>query len=71
MAWTQEHLDAINAAIALGATRVKYQDPAGGLHDTEYSSLDDLLRRKRMIEAELGLASTTPSVTVARHDRDI
>lgn len=70
MAWTQEQLDAINAAIAVGATRVKYQDPAGGLHDTEYASLDDLLRRKRMIEAELGISSA-PSTIVARHDRDI
>lgn len=70
MAWTQEELDALDRAIAQGLTRVRYQDPAGGLHEKQYSSLDDMLRVRGMIRAELGY-SGPPSVTVARHDRDI
>lgn len=70
MAFTQQDLDALERAIALGARRVKYQDPAGGMHDKEYSSLDEMLRVRGMIRAELGY-SGPPSVTVARHDRDI
>lgn len=70
MAWTQEQLDALESAIAMGTTRVRYQDPAGGLHEKQYASLDDMLRIRGMIRAELGLSGTQAS-TVARHDRDI
>ena len=43
--WTQEQLDALNAAIAEGALRVKYQDK-----EVEYRSLSDMLKLKQIME---------------------
>lgn len=50
MAWTQQDLDAIKAAIASGSKKVQYQDRA-----EEYHSLSEMLRIKKLIENELGL----------------
>ncbi|MBB4590179.1 phage head-tail joining protein [Rhizobium ruizarguesonis] len=48
MAWTQADLDAINAAIATGAKRVRFQT-----HEVEYQSMTDLLRARDLIKAEV------------------
>jgi hypothetical protein len=48
MAWTQADLDAINAAIATGAKRVRYQT-----HEVEYQSMADLLRARDLIKSEV------------------
>lgn len=48
MAWTQADLDVINAAIAIGAKRVRFQS-----HEVEYHSLGDLLRARDAIKGEL------------------
>lgn len=52
--FTQEQLDALNAAIVQGALRVKYNDK-----EVEYRSLDDMLRLKGIMEADLGIGTTT------------
>lgn len=51
MAWTLEQLQAIEEAIASGATRVKYVD-----REVQYASMSDLLRLRDRIRVELGLA---------------
>lgn len=50
MAFTTSDLDAINAAIGSGALRVKYAD-----REVTYQTMDDLLKAKAVIEAELGI----------------
>lgn len=52
MAFTQGDLDAVRAAIASGATRVKYKD-----REVQYQTLDDLIKIKGLIERELGASS--------------
>ena len=51
MAWTQEHLDALNAAIATGAREVWYGDKR-----VAYRDMNEMLTIKDMIIRELGLA---------------
>jgi len=48
MAWTQSDLDVINKAIASGKRRVKFAD-----REVEYHSIDDLLRARSEIQADL------------------
>lgn len=56
MAYQQSDLDAIKAAIALGALRVDYGDKR-----VDYRSLDDMIRTQQLIEQELGLSPAKPS----------
>lgn len=51
MAWTTEQLEAIEEAIASGATRVKYID-----REVQYQSLADLLALRDRMRLALGLA---------------
>lgn len=48
MAWSQAELDALKAAYAAGTTRVEYEGKV-----VQYPSGTDLLRRIRIIEAEV------------------
>lgn len=48
MAWTQTDLDTINAAIATGAKRVRFQT-----HEVEYQSLKDMLTARDLIKSEV------------------
>lgn len=48
MAWTQADLDTIEAAIATGARRVRYQT-----HEVEYQSLGDMLKVRALIKEDL------------------
>lgn len=48
MAWTQQDLEAINAAIATGAKRVRFQT-----HEVEYHSVSDLIRARDLIRSEI------------------
>jgi hypothetical protein len=50
MSYTQTDLDAIDAAIKTGTTRVSYGD-----RDVTYRSLDDMLRIRDLIRGELGV----------------
>ena len=49
MAFTQNDLDVIDAAIASGALRVKYKD-----REVQYQSLADLLTARSIIASALG-----------------
>lgn len=48
-AWTQDHLTAIEQAIARGVRRVTYADQT-----VEYQSVSDMLRVRDIMRAELG-----------------
>ena len=48
MAWTPEDLAALDAAIATGAQRVRYQT-----HEVEYRSMADMLRARDLIKGEM------------------
>lgn len=64
MAWSQSDLDAINQALALGAKRVRFQT-----HETEYQSVDDMLRVRDLIKAEVeGIVSGGPILTEYQSD---
>lgn len=49
MAWTDSDLTVIEAAIASGELRVKYQDK-----EVEYRSLEELLKARDLIREALG-----------------
>lgn len=63
MAFTQSQLDAIEAGIAAGTTRVSYDGKS-----VEYRSLDEMLRIRSIIRRALGIESGSSTVLVA-HDR--
>lgn len=50
MAFTQDQYNSLKAAIAQGAQSVKYADK-----EVKYNSLDEMLRLKQIMEAELGI----------------
>lgn len=54
MAYTQADLDAIKAAIATGAKKVKFRDK-----EVEYNSIEELLQAQAAIESELGQSVST------------
>lgn len=62
MAWKQKDLDAVNAAISSGAKLVRHKDDL-----VEYSSLDELIRTRNLIKAELDAASgVAPKTRIIR-----
>lgn len=52
MAYTQQQLDALEAAIGDGASVVKYSDKT-----VEYRSLADMMKIRDMMRADLGLSA--------------
>jgi len=52
VAFTQSQLDALEAAIAQGTTKVKYQD-----REVDYRSLSEMLQLLNLIKQEMGLTS--------------
>jgi hypothetical protein len=64
MAWSQTDLDSIEAAIATGAKRVRYQT-----HEVEYQSISDMLRARDVIKAVIEPNSSGSRTTVARFYR--
>jgi hypothetical protein len=56
MAWTQTDIAALEAAIALGARRVKFQT-----HEVEYQSTGDMLKALDRMKAEVD-ASARPGI---------
>lgn len=52
--WTQAQLDALTAAIADGATRVKYADK-----EVEYRSLREMLALRDLMKKSLGQLETS------------
>lgn len=61
MAWTQGDLDKIEAAIATGARRVRFQT-----HEVEYQSVGDMLKARDAIKAELDV-SARPGVMLTEY----
>lgn len=57
MAWTQDDLTALEAAIATGALTVQYTDKK-----IEYRSLKDMLQIRDMIRGNLGLVNKTTRI---------
>lgn len=53
MAYTQQDLDALNEAIAMGVQSVRYSDRTVNFH-----SLDEMLRLKNLMQAEIDEAAT-------------
>ncbi|GJD65166.1 phage head-tail joining protein [Methylobacterium frigidaeris] len=66
MAWTTADLDAINAAIASGARKVRFADN----REVEYRTLADMRSIRDEIAAALGLKAEAPRVTFATFTRD-
>ena len=62
MAWTQGDLDALKEAYASGTLLVRMPDG----REVRYPSGDDLLRRIRIVEAELAAASARQAAPVGR-----
>lgn len=60
MAYTQKHLDAVEAAIARGEKTVRYTD-----RTVEYRSVDELLKARDVIRTSLASA-TGPRSRVVR-----
>ncbi|MGE8436626.1 MAG: phage head-tail joining protein [Pseudomonas palmensis] len=52
MAYTQKHLDAVEAAIARGEKTVRYTD-----RTVEYRSVDELLKARDVIRTSLATAA--------------
>lgn len=52
MAFTQSDLDTLEAAIATGTRSVRYGDK-----QVDYKTLDEMLRARNIMRAELGLIS--------------
>lgn len=52
--FTQEQLDAINAAIAAGVTEVRYADKT-----VRYASMDDMLKARALIMRDLAGTNKT------------
>ncbi|SEQ48882.1 hypothetical protein SAMN05216548_10524 [Faunimonas pinastri] len=64
--WTQADLAAIDAAIATGASRVRFADN----REVFYRSLAEMRSVRRDIAAALGGTVTAPRVTLASFRRD-
>jgi hypothetical protein len=62
MAWTQADLDALKAAYASGTLRVRFSDGK----EVTYPTGDDLLRRIRIVAAELAASGTGQTAPVGR-----
>lgn len=65
MAFTQTQLDAIEAALAQGTTRVKYENK-----EVEYRSLEELMKLRDLIRSELGLIKKGQRL-YASHDKGL
>jgi predicted Co/Zn/Cd cation transporter (cation efflux family) len=57
--WVQSDLDAINAAIKSGVTKVKYQDK-----EVTYRSVEEMLIIRDLIRKDLGQTNSTQKITV-------
>lgn len=65
MAWTQDNLTALDAAIAQGVTQVMY-----GNKLVIYRSLNEMLTLRNVMKQELGL-NTAPTRLFASHSKGL
>ncbi len=61
MAWTQTDIDKLKAAIAQGATKVKFAD-----REVTYRSLDEMRETLRILQAEVDAAAGLTRTRVRR-----
>lgn len=66
MPWTQADLDAINEAIASGASRVRFADG----REVTYRSLADMRSVRDEIAGALGQMPSTPRTTYVSFSRE-
>lgn len=66
MTWTTADYNTLCAAIASGARKVKYEDK-----EVEYRSLNEMLRIRKQMEAELGLNSGRPRRRMASFHKGV
>jgi hypothetical protein len=64
MAWTQDDLDVIERMIAQGVLEMEYGDKK-----LKYTSLNDMLRVRDLIRAELGLTNSTSNRKYAQFNK--
>lgn len=64
MAWTQDDLDKLEKAIALGVRRVEYSDKK-----VEYNSIDDMLKARDLIRNDLGLVDGRFGRILSSHNK--
>jgi hypothetical protein len=69
MAYTQADIDALKAAIATGAKRVKF-GAGPDARETEFRSLEEMRATLADMLAEVSPSSVLPRVTYAEHCRD-
>ncbi len=65
MAYTQQNLDDINAAIATGVMEVTING-----RTTKFRSLDDMLRTKSVIEQSISSGQKSERILKVSHRRD-
>lgn len=61
MAWAQSDLERIEAAIASGTRKVRFQS-----HEVEYQSIPDMLKARDVIKAELDV-NARPGISFAEY----
>ena len=66
MAWTQAQLTSLEAAIALGALEVEYED-----RKVKYRSLKEMRSIRDSIRKELGLTTGEGKVVKSRHNKGL
>jgi len=66
MAWTQSDLDALEAAIASGASEVRYGDKS-----VRYQSTTAMIQARNLIRQSLGLDGTTPKKFYSKHNKGL
>lgn len=66
MAYTQSQLDKLEAAIAAGELRVKYEDK-----EVLYRSLNEMLQIRDLIRKDLGIIGTGEGRLYARFDKGL
>lgn len=69
MAYTQSDVDALKAAIASGALRVKFGSGPDS-REVEYRNLSDMNATLAMMLAEVAPTTPRPRVSVVQHCRD-
>lgn len=64
MAYTQQDIDTLKAAMAQGVSEVRYVSGS-----VTYRSLDDMMKTLKLMEAEINPTGAVSSRTVARFER--
>jgi hypothetical protein len=69
MAYSQTDIDALQAAIATGALRVKFGSGSDS-REVEYRSLSDMNATLQTMQNAVSPAAARPRVSVIQHSRD-